>query len=125
MATVSRQLPARPHLDVPKREASALLKEWRAGSPAALDRVRRRHPKFRDPAVTVISPGQFRLNDAQLVIAREYGFSNWAELKRRIGAHGSAGLLQEAIQRDDRETAVQLLRTHPELLHIPLWSGNW
>jgi hypothetical protein len=125
MATVSRSLPERPHLDVPKREARALLKEWRAGLPEALDRIARRHPRFRGAEPAAIAAEKFLLNDAQLVVAREYGFSNWAELKERINANTVAGLLQEAIHKDDREAVVPLLRANPNLLHIPLWSGNW
>jgi len=125
MATVSRGLPEKPHIDVPKREARMLLKEWRAGPPEALDRIRRSHPRFREADHEAISAGRFLLNDAQLVVAREYGFSNWAELKERINANTVAGLLQEAIHKDDRETVLRLLRANPNLLHIPLWSGNW
>jgi hypothetical protein len=73
----------------------------------------------------VLSTAQLRLNDAQLVVAQEYGFSNWAELKKRISANTVAGLLLQAIEEDDRPTAVRLLRANPDLLHIPLWSGNW
>ena len=125
MATVSRELPDSPHLDVPKREARTLLKEWRARVPEALERIQKRHPRFRnaDPAKT--SAGKFLLNDAQLVIAREYGFSNWAELKERVKTNTVAKALREAIHKDDCETVVQLLRANPSLLHIPLWSGNW
>lgn len=125
MATVERRLPERPHLDVPKREALELLKQWRAGTPEALDRIRRRHPKFRDADLAAISATKFLLNDAQLVVAREYGFSTWAELKERIHGNSVAALLQDAIHKDDRETVVRLLRANPNLLHIPLWSGNW
>src|SRR5580765_5086252 len=125
MATVSRSLPERPHLDIPKREARALLTEWRVRLPEALDRIGRRHPKFRDADHAAISGGRFLLNDAQLVVAREYGFSNWVELKERIKANTVAGLLQDAIHKDDREMVVRLLRANPNLLHIPLWSGNW
>jgi ankyrin repeat protein len=125
MATVSRDLPSRPHLDVPKREARALLKAWRAGAEEALERVRHRHRKFRDADATAISAGKFLLNDAQLVIAREYGFSNWAELKQRIEANAAARHLLVAIRDDDRAEAVRLLKENPTLLHVPLWSGNW
>jgi hypothetical protein len=125
MATVSRGLPEKPHLDIPKREARALLKEWRAKLPEALDRIRRRHPRFCDADDAAISAGKFLLNDAQLVVAREYGFSKWAQLKERIHSHTVAGRLQDAIHNDDRVTVVRLLRAHPSLLHIPLWSGNW
>jgi hypothetical protein len=36
-----------------------------------------------------------------------------------------SGLLQDAIHQDDSEAVVRLLRANPNLLHIPLWSGNW
>ena len=125
MATVSRGLPERPHLDVPKREARTLLKGWRARVPEALVRIGRQHPRFQKAESAAISVGKFLLNDAQLVVAREYGFSNWAELKERINANTIAELLREAIHKDDRETVARLLRAHPHLLHIPLWNGNW
>ena len=96
-----------------------------AGGPEALDRIRRRHPKFREADFAAISATKFLLNDAQLVVAREYGFSTWAEMKERIDGNTVAGQLQEAIHKDDRETVVRLLRANPNLLHIPLWSGNW
>src|SRR5205085_4963200 len=67
----------------------------------------------------------FRLNDAQLVIAREYGLGNWNILKQRIKVNSAAKALDAAIRADDREAAVQLIQTNPQLLHIPLWSGNW
>src|SRR5687767_8011479 len=113
MATVSRGLPEKPHLDVPKREARTLLKEWRAGLPEALERIRRRHPKFQEADPAAISTAKFLLNDAQLVLAREYGFSNWAELKERINANTVVELLQKAIRGDDGETVVRLLRANP------------
>jgi hypothetical protein len=125
MATVSRGLPERPHLDVPKREARELLKDWRAGLPEALDRIRGRHPKFHEADDAAISAAKFLLNDAQLVLAREYGFSNWADLKERIKTNTVVRMVLEAIHKDDRETVVRLLEAHPNLLHIPLWNGNW
>src|SRR5580700_6545370 len=68
MPTVSRSLPAQPHLDVPRREARELLKEWREGLPEALDRIRKRHPKFLEVAPDAIATSVFKLADAQLVI---------------------------------------------------------
>lgn len=125
MATVSRNIPERPHLDVPKREARALLKKWRTGVPEALDRIQNRHPRFRKADHASIAAAKFLLNDAQLVIAREYGLSTWTELKERFRANTAVGLLLEAIQKDDGEATVSLLKSNPTLLHIPLWSGNW
>ena len=125
MATVSRQLPSRPHLDVPKREARELLDAWREGQPEALERIRQSHPKFKHGANPSAAIAAFKLADAQRVIAREYGFTTWATMKKRIQAAGVATALQEGIERNDREAVVALLRADPELLHVPVWSGNW
>jgi ankyrin repeat protein len=125
MATVSRDLPRSPHLDVPKRQARELLTQYKAHDSEALDRIRRRHPKFRTAESPEMLARSFRLSDAQLVIAREYGLSNWAELKERIASHTLTGTLDRAIRADDREAVVQVLKENPQLLHIPVWSGNW
>jgi hypothetical protein len=125
MATVSRGLPSQPHLDVPKREARELLDHWRDGRPDALARIQSRHPRFQKRGDAAVAATVFKLADAQLVIAREYGFSSWPELKRRIDGNHAAGELQRAIRADQCETVVSILRANPELLHVPLWSGNW
>jgi hypothetical protein len=125
MTTVSRGLPDRPHLDVPKREARELLELWRNGDRDALVRIRRRHPKFADADDTRVAAGPCRLSDAQHVIAREYGLAHWTELKQRIAADGVAKELMAAIRADDCAVAVRLVQAHPEILHIPLWGGNW
>jgi len=81
MTTVSRRLPKQPHLDVPKRQARELLSEWCAGKADAFDRIRRRHPKLHNADDAALTSAALRLNDAQLVIAREYGFSSWTQLR--------------------------------------------
>src|SRR5262249_47353416 len=99
--------------------------QCRAEQPEALDRIRRRHPKFHAADNPAIAVAGFRLSDAQLVVAREYGFSHWAKLKERINSNTLAGVLDAAIRADDREAVVRLLRANPNLLHIPVRSGNW
>jgi hypothetical protein len=125
VTTVSRGLPPRPHLDVPKRQARELLAAWRAARRDALERIRRRHPKFANAADATIAAGPFRLSDAQLVVAREYGLAHWTELKQRIGANTLAQALARAIRANDGAAAAEIVRTDPQLLHIPLVSGNW
>ena len=83
MSTVSRGLPAQPHLDVPKKQARELLRQCKAKSTDALDRVRQRHPKFKTADDDTIF-ARMKLSDAQFVIASEYGFSSWRQLKERI-----------------------------------------
>jgi hypothetical protein len=125
MAHVSKRLPLRPHLDVPKREARALLKLWRDAEATALDRIRTAHPRFRGADDAAIAAGDFGLSDAQLVVAREYNFSNWAELKQRIEVQPHARSLELALRAGDREQVLQILRDQPQLLHLPVRSGNW
>lgn len=124
MSTVSRGLPAQPHLDVPKQQARELLKQCKAKSTDALDRVRRQYAKLRnldDDSLSI----RVKLSTAQLVIAREYGFSSWTQLKERITGNTAAQLIDKAIRSNDAAAVTQLLNAYPNLLHVPVSSGNW
>jgi hypothetical protein len=124
MSTVKRRLPAQPHLDVPKREARALLKQAKAKEADALDRIRRRHTGFHSTGDDLIST-TVKLSDAQWVIAREYSFSSWAELKQRISGNSLAQLIDKAIRSGDTGAVTQLLTDHKGLLDVPIVSGDW
>jgi hypothetical protein len=124
MSTVRRRLPAQPHLDVPKQEARELLRQCQSKSSDAFDRIRRRHPKFQSAEDEVIAT-RLKLSDAQLVIAREYNFSSWTELKQRITGNAAAELIQKAIRAGDAAEVTRLLTANPALLHVPVVSGNW
>ena len=125
MSNVKRRLPARPHLDVPRRQARELLAQWRTGDQAAFERIRAVHPRHRVQDDARLAATAFRLADAQLVVAREYGFATWAQLKQRIASHPVSVALESALRGRDRAQVVQLLRDHPELLDVPVRSGNW
>ncbi len=71
-----RPLPGRPSLAFERKDAKALLRRLRAGDPEAVARARARHPTLPNALDRV------RLADAQLVIAREYGFASWPRLVR-------------------------------------------
>src|ERR1043165_1224026 len=102
MSTVSRGLPAQPHLDVPKQQARERLQQCKAKSTDALDRVRRRIPRFKKANDDDIST-RLKLSSAQLVIAREYGFSSWTQLKERITGNTAAELIDQAIRANDAD----------------------
>jgi ankyrin repeat protein len=70
-------LPSNPSLDNLKKRAKALLDAVRAGDARALALVAELHP--RPDAVAA-----FKLADAQLVVARGYGFPSWAKLKQHL-----------------------------------------
>lgn len=76
-----RALPERPDLDHLKREARDLLRQAQAEDAAALSRFRDRHPKL---GTGKVSGASLTLSDAQLVIAREYGFRSWPKLRSHV-----------------------------------------
>lgn len=124
MSTVSRSLPAQPHPDIPKQQARELLQQCKAKSIEALNRVRRQFSRFSKISDDDLSI-RLKLSDAQWVIAREYGFSTWAQLKERITGNTIAELIDKAIRSNDAATVTKLLTAYPNLLHVPVRSGNW
>ena len=72
-----RPLPPNPNLDKQRKLAKALVRDYWRGKSEAIERVRALHPK--PPA-----PEKFVLSDAQLVIARGYGFVGWPQMRRKI-----------------------------------------
>ncbi|HKW77288.1 MAG TPA: ankyrin repeat domain-containing protein [Terriglobales bacterium] len=80
----AKRLPAHPNLDHLKHQAKDLLKAQAMREPAAAQRIREFHPRFRAATDTEIFNAHLRLSDAQLAIAREYGFPSWPRLKRHI-----------------------------------------
>jgi hypothetical protein len=85
METQMKLLPDQPHLDPLRQEAKDLLAAVRTASPEALDRLRATFPKLIDQT-------DFRLHDAQSVVAREYGFASWPDLKHEIERRREANL---------------------------------
>src|SRR5437660_12737347 len=75
-----RDLPARPSLDSLRKQAKRLAREAAAGNGAAIARVHAQLPRCALPLSN---------RDAQLLVAREYGFAGWAdlttELQKRVG----------------------------------------
>jgi len=120
MSHVTRLLPDRPHLDVPRREARELLADWKKGDRAALERLRSQHPRLRRLTLEEIAAAPARLADAQWVIALEYRYATWAELKHRIEKNNVSIAIQDAIHSGDADLVVALLRQNPEFLQLPL-----
>jgi hypothetical protein len=138
-----RRLPSKPNLDHLKYQPKDLLKERAAHSPAAAQRIREFHPRFRRAADAEIFDAQLSLSDAQLTIAREYGFPSWARLKRHIEKPTVSDRLdlphQQRIENPAFHRAVELidkgdvaglqahLNQHPGLVHqhVVFEGGNY
>lgn len=72
-----KPFPHQPNLEHFRKQAKQLLRDARAGNSEADLRVRRCHPRWAGDADR---RREFSLHDAQLVIAREFGFSSWRRL---------------------------------------------
>lgn len=72
--------PITPHIEHLKGQARTLQRQVRAREPAALATVRALHPRPADAG----DHGAFRLSDARLVVARQYGFVSWQALRRHL-----------------------------------------
>lgn len=109
----TRRLSVRADLDQLRRRAKELLSALRRGDPAARAELREHHP-------APPSPGEAKLADAQLALARSYEFPSWPRLVL-------ASRLIRAIWEDDAEAVRELVLAHPELLHENVLgaTSNW
>ncbi|HWG49610.1 MAG TPA: ankyrin repeat domain-containing protein [Candidatus Acidoferrales bacterium] len=80
----TRPLPPDPSLLQLKHQAKDLLKARENVDRAALQRIREFHPRFSKSSDAEIATTKFALSDAQLTIAREYGFASWPRLKAQV-----------------------------------------
>lgn len=86
--TPIRSLPSRPSLDQLKRQAKELRSMHRSKSRAAAARIMTHHPEFKALSIKEALAREFPVAHSQLVIAREYGFGTWAQLKQFVELSG-------------------------------------
>jgi ankyrin repeat protein len=117
-------LPRRPSLALLSNLAKALQKAHSSRDATALARIKARHPRFANATDEQIAQTPLTLRDAQLVIAREYGFEHWAAMKMHIeslvGPPESDSALRELIQasgKGDLATVTRLVDANPDLLN--------
>jgi hypothetical protein len=138
-----RALPSKSNLVHLKYQAKDLLRDHARRDLRAAQRIREFHPLFAGAGDAAIFQAQLRLSDAQLTIAREYGFSSWVRLKRHMEKPTLSGELnrphQERIEDPTFRRGVDLLdagdavglrahlRQHPNLArqHVVFEGGNY
>ena len=122
----SKTLPERPSLVQLKLQAKELQGLHRQKRLPAAARIIAHHPRFRGRSTGSALDAPLKLADAQLVIAREYGFESWAALKhhveteRRVAEftpHSRFSDAVRAIDVGDIAALDTLLTVHPELVH--------
>lgn len=79
-----KSLPKNPNLEFLKKEAKALRASHKRGDTACCAQIRLNDTSFKSKPDTEILSARFSINDAQRIIARDYGYSSWATLKHYI-----------------------------------------
>src|SRR5438128_2427928 len=117
--TTPKSLPARPSLESLRKQAKKLARDIAAGDAGAIARARLQLPSVDLP---------LSQRNAQLVLAREYGFAGWqdltAEVSKRLGnglEWAAAAQARRVIHDNDVERLKQLLAEYPALLS---WQGH-
>jgi len=116
--TALKVLPARPSLESIRKEAKTLARGIAAGDVDAVARARAQLPNAELP---------LSLRNTQLVLAREYGYAGWQDLKEEVlkrlgkGLEWAASRARQIIHDNDVEQLKQLLTEHPALLS---WRGE-
>jgi len=111
MPEPKRALPPRPSLDQQKKQAKELLAAFRANESDAVARIREHLP----------DKSRISLADAQLAVAREYGFESWAALKehnaraRKPIPKSVRERLHEAFERRNWADVQSIFAQHPAL----------
>jgi hypothetical protein len=112
------KLPARPSLESLRKQAKKLARDIVAGNADAIARARAQLPKAELP---------LSQRDAQLVLAREYGFPGWQHLVKEVeqglgrGLERAVSEARRIIHDNDTEGLRQLIAEYPALLS---WKGD-
>jgi len=103
-----------PNLEQIKKQSKELLRAFRAQEPQSAQRIALNHPEFGDLSPDRLSRLPLRLSDAQLVVAREYGFASWPKLKAevdRLSNHAdSANAKKPTVRRESGRVWIEGVR---------------
>ncbi|HZO55119.1 MAG TPA: ankyrin repeat domain-containing protein [Bryobacteraceae bacterium] len=111
----ARKLREDPDLNQIKRQAKELLQAFLAGEANAVEEVNA-HYRGADPS-------KFALHDAQLALARSYGFESWPKLKAYVDGV-TIQRLGDAVRAGNLAEVRTMLKARPELANMEMSYGN-
>jgi ankyrin repeat protein len=111
----TRRMREQPDLEQLKRQAKELLRGFASGETEAIREVNA-HYRAAERA-------EFALHDAQLVIARSYGFESWPKLKAYVDGV-TIRRLAAAVRTNDLAQVRAMLRARPELANLTMLYGD-
>jgi ankyrin repeat protein len=111
----TRTLREHPDLNQLKRQAKELLAAFTSGDANAVAEV--------DAHYRGANAAKFALHDAQLVLARSYGFDSWPKLKAFVNGV-NVRRLAEAVKRGDIARVRKMLDVRPELVNLDMAEND-
>lgn len=103
---------APPSLQNLKKRAKLVVRQHASRHFPVAERIRRGVPAFTSRTDREVLDARFTLSQAQDLIARELGFSDWAQLKRGIDSMPSR---ETASPQSDRVAQPEILGVHPQI----------
>jgi len=120
---MTKKLPVQSNLEHLKAQAKDLLSAFRGQDQFALKRIRDSLPSARGLTYEALARRELKLHDAQSVIAREYGFASWAELRTEINSHTPAATNEAATDRVNR-LAKEIRKSASHLSMLLPWRAE-
>ncbi|MBT3267836.1 hypothetical protein HN371_11810 [Candidatus Poribacteria bacterium] len=123
-------LPARPNLEHLKNQAKDLRSSHSSGGLESIPRLRAHLPRLSDASDATVLAAKFSLLDAQLVVAREYGFDNWMALQRHVeraaplAAGENLAPLIRAVKAADAPTVAAMLAEDSALARARIYDAD-
>jgi hypothetical protein len=123
---MTSQLPERANLEQLKKQANSLLLAARGGEAASLRRFQAL-PALSRKSIADLGAMGLALHDAQSVIAREYGFKSWNDLRDHVEERSLsfAAAVDEFVRCATGALAARALRLlglHPGIAHASLYT---
>lgn len=115
MSLPTRTLASNPDLAQLKRQAKELLKGFAAGNPAAVAEITGHYRGAEAKS--------FALSDAQLVLARAYGFRSWPSLKAFVDGV-TVRRLVEAVRAGDAATVRAMAARRAEIVNLDVAEND-
>ena len=114
---MAKELPAAPSMEHFKKQAKDLTRGQSYRDESVLSLIKEYHPEATTLSLDEIGQRVFPLSDAQLTVARLYGFPSWPKLKRWVEELSNPLRLPwvEAIKGDDIDEVTRLIALQPDL----------
>lgn len=108
---MTKRLPARPNPEFLRKQAKELRRDCRAGLAEAVERLEAHHPRYDEIDVAGLG-----LQDAQLAVAREYGYASWPRLIEVVAQVQDAPPIKQALDSGDLTVLRRTLDAEPNAM---------